>query len=734
MEVKMAKQNSATLRISVKEKSGVPISNARVFVDDQARGRTDSAGLLLLDQSELTEGKHKITAKAFGKDDSREVEIPTRDTISMELDLNLKCEARTEDGREEISYCRAGQVVELRAEMDEYTGHQYAYSWEVDYGKLLELDAKQKQRVVHLDTTETQGQAITAKVIIEDKSEDEPGAGASVSSSAIINVRANGSHAIADQVQRTVGNVADKLGGDVALKQTRRKGTPDILTWQMIKKSTDALSFNHYKAFMDYVLCNDDEALMKLDPAEQGKVKGPKTEKNASLRGKRFLPYTDTEAYRLLKVATEAFLIVNCGILLEDFISDDVYQQLLGALDAEDASGQTAETFWQQFLLAVNGQESYVLPYLLLIRNKLPDARIKRQIFAEEPFNAREAERCYGILAEKLLQPCMVELIWSYWHEEGMLVQTMNAISRRFQNVRGPADRDPLAMVEIDPLRPLNNLLWGYIQDDQHRLTVVRRAYEYDHHYGVSLEGKAVPALRSVDSRSRFLEAFHQMLHLASTFYKQDDDTTVIADGFAVLNALRDLHLILTEGAHNQFGDLPATARIEMLMQQWLLARPEFREYLPTRIMVAYPEPWMDRVDAMKRLQGWTDTSITHFRFLAIYGEQILLSVRFTRWSEIDDAELAAIWARFFRNQVQGYIHAYRAVTGVDLSAEITTTQQRELITTKPSVLLRQRLSDGRAAPALPAGQTATALPAPAAPTVPQGFRERRAARRLTRG
>ena len=52
-------------------------------------------------------------------------------------------------------------------------------------------------------------------------------------------------------------------------------------------------------------------------------------------------------------------------------------------------------------------------------------------------------------------------------------------------------------------------------------------------------------------------------------------------------------------------------------MQQWLLARPEFREFLPTRIMVAYPEPWMDRVDAMKRLQGWTDTSVLHFRNLA---------------------------------------------------------------------------------------------------------------------
>ena len=65
-------------------------------------------------------------------------------------------------------------------------------------------------------------------------------------------------------------------------------------------------------------------------------------------------------------------------------------------------------------------------------------------------------------------------------------------------------------------------------------------------------------------------------------------------------------------------------------MQQWLMARPEFREFLPTRIMVAYPEAWMDRVDAMKKVQGWTDTSVLNFRNLGVFGEQILLSIRYS--------------------------------------------------------------------------------------------------------
>ena len=267
-----------------------------------------------------------------------------------------------------------------------------------------------------------------------------------------------------------------------------------------------------------------------------------------------------------------------------------------------------------------------------------------------------------------------------------MLVQTMNAISRRFQNIHGPEGRDPLAMVEIDPLRPLNNLLWGYIQDEQHRLSLARRTNEYDHHYGLMLYGKAVPKLRPADSRQKFLEAFHHLLFRTAIFYQQDDDTMVVADGFPVLNALKEVHLLLTQGAHNQFGDLPTTARIEMLMQEWLLARPEFREFLPSRTMVAYPEAWMDRVDAMKRLQNWTDVSVMHFRDLGVFGEKVLLSIRFGAWTDTTDPDQAANWARFWRPQIQGYIHAYRAVTGVDLTSE-------PVNKTMPALLLRDRLA-----------------------------------------
>jgi hypothetical protein len=273
----------------------------------------------------------------------------------------------------------------------------------------------------------------------------------------------------------------------------------------------------------------------------------------------------------------------------------------------------------------------------------------------------------YGILRRRFFSPPLVELIWNYWIEQGLMVQTINLISLRFQNVSRPGV-DPLASLEIDPLRPLSNLLWGYLQDEINRLSVARRSYEYAHGLGLQLVGKAVPPMHPADVRSMFLPAFHDLLRLAWIFFREDDDKTVVADAFPLLNALRELHFVVAEGAHNQFGDLPLRARVEMLMQQWILARGEMREFLRGRTMVPYPEAWMDRVDAMKALQGWSDASVINYNDLAVHGEQILLSVRYGSWSTESDRTLAANWARAWRPSIQRYTHALKIVSGIDLS------------------------------------------------------------------
>lgn len=463
----------------------------------------------------------------------------------------------------------------------------------------------------------------------------------------------------------------------VAMSRTETDPTEDLPLWTLIRNSTDAMGFTSYQRFIDGLFCTDTVAVRGFE----GERFIKKADMFQRLRGKRSLPFIDSDAYRVLKAATEAFVMVNCGVARTPLAFNPAED--LAYLDRRDIPpGRDMATVFAEYLDTVDGTQA--LPYLAIIRRKLPDVPITVPHGQEE-----DAELCFGIVQDKLANPCMLELIWSYWNEEGMLVQTMNAITQRFQNVRARGASDPLANLEIDPLRPLNNLIWGYTQDEQHRLTVVRRNYEYDHHYGVRLDGKAVQSFRPADSRSKFLEAFHYLLHLCTAFFRQDDDTTVKADAFPVLNALKEVHLVLSQGAHNQFGDLPSTARVEMLMQQWLLARPEFREFLPTRVMVAYPEPWMDRVDAMKKLQGWSDTSVMHFRSLAIFGEQLLLSIRYGNWSDVFEPAQAFNWTRFWRPQIQGYIHAYRAATGVDLAASARNPAAE---CTLPSILLRKRL------------------------------------------
>jgi hypothetical protein len=132
-----------------------------------------------------------------------------------------------------------------------------------------------------------------------------------------------------------------------------------------------------------------------------------------------------------------------------------------------------------------------------------------------------------------------------------------------------------------------------------------------------------------------------------------------------------------------------------MLIQQWLLARPEMRDFLRGRLMVPYKEGWMGAVDAMKRQQGWSDVNVTHFRDLGVFGERILLSVRYVAWPSITDPQDAADWALVWRQEIQGYIHAYRAATGVSLTddvVEVSRTGDARYL--QPSFHLGNRLSE----------------------------------------
>ena len=484
----------------------------------------------------------------------------------------------------------------------------------------------------------------------------------------------------------------------VALVQPELEPTSDQALWRVIKSRTELMGFEVYMQFIDNILRGS------VGIAGNGKsgigLPDPVTNLPDALRQ---IGIFGTDGYRLLRIATELFLMSQSSTLskIPKFIPAGV------SVDEENAK---AEDLRDQYLqsLTNEGPRDF-LPYIKLVVQNLGNLPLKdRSIIDSE----------YGILRSRASGPILLELIWSYWHEQAMLVQTINAVTLRFQNIRRHVGRDPLAALELDSLRPMSNILWGYLQDEQNRLSVVRRAYEYDHEYGLRLEGKAIPELNTADSRQRFIPAFHNLLYRAWQFLKEDAIRTIEADGFPVLNALRELHFVLAEGAHNQFGDLPWQARIEMLIQMWILARPEMAQFLGGRPAVPYPEPWMDRVDTMKQMQGWTDVSVIHFNDLAVFGEQLILSARYGDWStQGKTAEAAANWARAWRNEINRYVHAYRVATGVDLTMDTVGSVPAALRDAQPRILARGTggaigMTTGNGAPAsLPSPAVRAGLP-----------------------
>jgi len=444
--------------------------------------------------------------------------------------------------------------------------------------------------------------------------------------------------------------------------------------WAAIKERTEAISFDKYRAFICDILGDRRENTSDRDPAceaidcQQYRHMYDDFDRNSRIH----LPH-GVDGYDLLKKATQIFLLLECGIVIRGKRGEH------GEHPGKDAG--VDKEFWDEkdpdrpktCDEAMKKLDTYV--------TGIPGGWI-------EKIKARFKSMPDGWLRldQRESCPCMQELIWNYWMEEAGLVQALNAIGLRFQNRRHPdGQHDPLTEMEIAPLRRINNLLWGFIAEEQHRLRVQRRAYEYDHHYGITLLGRAVPSLQPADSRSRFIEAFHYLLNHSHKFIQEQADKTVEPDPFPLLNDLREVHLLLTEGAHNQYGDLPWQSRVEFLLMQYLLGLPDMEQFLRTRAMVKYPEPWMGPLDAMNRLQGWTDGSSIQYYYLATCGERLLLSIRHNNWIGVQNPEDARDWLQSWSQDIQQYIHAYRAVTGVDL------THPEHIDTTMPALLLRNR-------------------------------------------
>jgi Carboxypeptidase regulatory-like domain len=628
----------------VKDKnSGSPIRNAKVTLHKKYKDKAESAVGLEQTLTTDSEGRYEIAVppdseatfrvrcEAFGKPGWTEGVTATKRgetyacDILIPLNFEITLKAYAED--ETVVDCRSGTVGQrflARLERVGKTNHQYRWSVSPDANVTPSEDGCDAQIVPRLS-----GQMrITLSVM----------------DSELATVSLQKEMSIADADVQMVGGRMN-----VRLERTASFPTLDQALWAAIRRQGESISFDRYRDFIDRVMAEGYDFHTKMgNPLLDSRL--------PEVRSRRH----GVQAYELLKVATQVFLLLNCGIRTREDLELD----------------RRRENYSFDWMIAK--LEEYLgtppqLPYL---------KRVVRDAF---PWLERDGVRC-GCVLTSVREPCLIELFRDYWFEEGMLMQSMNAITRRFQNVHAPDGRDPLAHLEIDPLRPMANILWGRSQD-VNLLSVKRRTYEYMHQYGLGLYGKATASVRPADTRSKFLEAFHNLLYLCSVFFKEDNDTTVIADGYPLLNALREVHLILAQGAHNQFGDLSWTARAETMVQQWILAQPEIREFLQSRAMVPYKEAWMPQVDTMKSLQGWSDVTVSVFRDLGAYGEQIVLSIRYGDWIGDINEDHAKNWARWYRSDIQAYLHAYRAVTGVDLTNPDT------VDATLPAIHLQKRLA-----------------------------------------
>ncbi len=86
-------------------------------------------------------------------------------------------------------------------------------------------------------------------------------------------------------------------------RRTPTNAAKDLALWTAIRKSAEAMSFSrkYYQGCMDIIMGSDG---------------GDQVMPSGKRKHKRPPPYTDGDAYRLLKVATETFVMANCGVAL----------------------------------------------------------------------------------------------------------------------------------------------------------------------------------------------------------------------------------------------------------------------------------------------------------------------------------------------------------------------------------------------------------------------------------
>jgi hypothetical protein len=124
---------------------------------------------------------------------------------------------------------------------------------------------------------------------------------------------------VADSFATLSATIADKLSGTINARLQPSAGqiTHDLALWVIIRKGTEDLAFDNYQNFMDEIFCGTPQTSLTASPKMSKKL--------SDLNRRRGLPFMGVDAYHSLKVATEAFVMVNCmtdGIFDDEVLAD----------------------------------------------------------------------------------------------------------------------------------------------------------------------------------------------------------------------------------------------------------------------------------------------------------------------------------------------------------------------------------------------------------------------------
>ena len=287
------------VKVTSVQEAGEQVRTGLAIDAHRPGGVTDDSGELVL---EVPAGDWKVEATAFGQTGTSEpvtVRPKCETCVKLVLPINLyvSTEAVTGAGKQDHpKFYSAGTIIaaHVASTSDRDLG-PVEFEWTVSAGSILEDPEKATGSEIHIDTSGARGRLdIGVTMIGRDNARVSSGKSLMVAPAATVPVAGS---------------------FNIGLRRSASVVTPDLPLWVVIRNSTDGLSFKNYQRYIDVVLC-DASADGLSDGFPTKRTSSPRAEYE-ELKKRRFLPFSDSDAYRLLKVATEAFVMVNCGVALD---------------------------------------------------------------------------------------------------------------------------------------------------------------------------------------------------------------------------------------------------------------------------------------------------------------------------------------------------------------------------------------------------------------------------------